>query len=96
MKYNLIFAILMLSLTSSAQQKYILRSIPTYDSAGNLYGTQREFDYPPTKADSVQFQIESRKYINEWIDSVSRAQVIIPTTEVTLPKKRKAIKRYKQ
>ena len=74
---------MLLSLTSQAQQKYILRSIPTYDSLGNLYMTQKEFDYPPTKEDSIQFEIESRKYIHNWIDSIYR------------PKKRKAIKRYK-
>jgi hypothetical protein len=78
----------MLSLTSSAQQKYTLYSIPTYDSAGNLYGVQKNFDHLPTKEDSIQFQIESRKYIDNWIDSLSRQQVVIP-------KKRNAIKRYK-
>lgn len=75
----------MLSLTLTAQQKYILRSIPTYDSLGNLYGTQREFDYPPTKEDSIQFKIDSRKYIDHWIDSTYKPK----------PKIRRAIKRYK-
>lgn len=88
MKYSFIFAMMLLSLTSQAQQKYILRSIPTYDSLGNLYGVQREFDYPPTKEDSIQFQIESRKYIHDWIDSIYQKPK-------NLPKKRKAIKRYK-
>lgn len=88
MKYSLIFATMMLSLTSSAQEKYILRSIPTYDSVGNLYRTQREFDHLPTKEDSIQFQIESREYIYSWIDSLSKPQMV-------KPKKRHAIKRYK-
>ena len=83
MKYSFIFAMMLLSLTSSAQKKYILRSIPTYDSLGNLYGTQREFDHPPTKEDSIQFEIDSRKYIHHWIDSIYK------------PKTRKSIKRYK-
>lgn len=88
MKYSLILTLLMLSLTSSAQQKYILYSIPTYDSLGNLYGTKREFDYPPTKEDSLQFEEDSRKYIKHDID-------IIYKPKIYTPKKRKAIKRYK-
>ena len=79
----------MLSLTSSAQEKYILRSIPTYDSLGNLYGTQREFDHIPTKEDSLQFEEDSRKYIKHTIDSIYKPKIYTP-------KKRSVIKRYKQ
>jgi hypothetical protein len=76
-----------LQLNSLGQEKYILYSLPTYDSLGNIYQTQRTFDHIPTKQDSFQFEIESRKYIRNWIDSEYKPQVI-------LPKKRYHIKRY--
>ena len=67
-----------LQLNTSGQEKYILYSIPTYDSLGNVYQTQRAFDHIPTKQDSIQFEIESRKYIRNWIDSEYKPKAILP------------------
>jgi hypothetical protein len=65
-EYDIIFDSLTKELN---KQKYTLHSIPTYDSLGNLYGTQKTYDHLPTHEDSVQFNIESEKEINDMIDS---------------------------
>lgn len=86
--YIVLITLITLQLKTLGQEKYILYSIPTYDSLGNIYQTQRAFDHIPTKQDSIQFEIESRKYITNWIDSEYKPKAI-------LPKKKYHIKRYK-
>lgn len=52
------------------KQIYVLESIPTYDSLGNLYGIKQEYDHVPTYRDSIEFNIESDKAIQKVMDSV--------------------------
>ena len=49
--------------------KYTLTSIPTYDSLGNVYQVNKNYDHIPTSKDSADFLKESRISIHKMIDS---------------------------
>ena len=61
-----LLAILAFAVSSaSAQTMYKMESVIIYDSLGNQYQMRQVLDHLPTRQDSVEFDIASKRYVSE-------------------------------
>jgi len=51
---------------------YKMVTIPYYDEYGNLYGIEKVYKHKPTRRDSLDFRVESRREIYKMMDSVKK------------------------